>query len=66
MDEISKRKHINDRDIVKMLRLRTKVLLHMWSYDFHDTTLSTEWQQRHMIKNIPAYDVQAGQNWCLT
>ena len=31
------------------LRVRAKVLLHVWSYDFYDTTLSTEYQRRHMI-----------------
>ena len=29
------------------LRLCAKVLLHVWSYDFYDMTLSTEEQQRH-------------------
>ena len=31
------------------LRKRAKVLLHVYSYDFYDTTLSTEKQHRHMI-----------------
>ena len=31
-------------------RVCTKVLLHVWSYDFHDTTSSTEYQRRHIIK----------------
>ena len=31
------------------LRLRAKVLLHVWSYDFYDTTLSIEYHWRHMI-----------------
>ena len=31
------------------LRLRAEVLLHMWSYDFYDMTLSIEHQRRHMI-----------------
>ena len=32
------------------LRIPAKVLLHVWSYDFYDMTLSTGKQQRHMIK----------------
>ena len=32
-----------------MLRIPAKVLLHVWSYDFYDMTLSTGKQQRHMI-----------------
>ena len=28
---------------------RTKVLIHVWSYDFYDMTLSTGKQRRHMI-----------------
>ena len=31
------------------LRIPTKVLLHVWSYDFYDMTLSTGKQRRHMI-----------------
>ena len=31
------------------LRVPAKVLLHVWSYDFNDTTLSTELQRRHII-----------------
>ena len=31
------------------LRIRVKVLLHVWSYDFYDMTLSTEKQRRRMI-----------------
>ena len=33
-----------------MLRVRAKVWLHVWSYDFYDMTLPTEKQRRHMIK----------------
>ena len=36
------------RTLSMTLRIRTKVLLHVWSYDFYDTTLSTEKQRRHM------------------
>ena len=35
-----------------MLRVRAKVLLHAWSYDFYDTTLSTEKQRCHIIKFV--------------
>ena len=31
------------------LCVRAKVLFHVWSYDFYDTTLSTELQRRHVI-----------------
>ena len=34
------------------LRIPAKVLLHVWSYDFYDMTLSTGKQRRHMIKNL--------------
>ena len=34
------------------LRITAKVLLHVWSYDFYDMTLSTGKQRRHMIKNV--------------
>ena len=37
---ISRRKHIVMLSMT--LRKRAKVLLHVWSYDFYDTTLSTE------------------------
>ena len=31
------------------LRILAKVLIHVWSYDFYDMTLSTGKQRRHMI-----------------
>ena len=31
------------------LRIPAKLLLHVWSYDFYDMTLSTGKQRRHMI-----------------
>ena len=31
-------------------RIPVKVLIHVWSYDFYDMTLSTGKQRRHMIK----------------
>ena len=31
------------------LCIPAKVLIHMWSYDFYDMTLSTGKQRRHMI-----------------
>ena len=34
------------------LRVRAKVLLHVWSYDFYGMTLSTELQRRHVINII--------------
>ena len=33
------------------LHIPAKVLIHVWSYDFYDMTLSTGKQRRHMIKN---------------
>ena len=32
------------------LRVRTKVLLHVWPYNFYDTTLSTEEQRCHIYR----------------
>ena len=40
------------------LRIPAKVLIHVWSYDFYDMTLSTGKQRRHMInvnKNCDGY-----------
>ena len=34
------------------LSIPAKVLLHVWSYDFYDMTLSTGKQRRHMIKSF--------------
>ena len=31
------------------LRIPAEVLLHVWSYDFYDMTLSTGKERRHMI-----------------
>ena len=36
------------------LRVRAKVLLHVWSYDFYDMTLTTESQRHYMISKITA------------
>ena len=36
------RKRIVDTDVVNDVSLRAKVLLHVWSYDLYDMTLSTE------------------------
>ena len=35
-----------------MLRIPAKVLIHVWSYNFYDMTLSTGKQRRHMINCI--------------
>ena len=43
------RKCMVDMDVVMTLLVPTKVLLHVWSYDIYDTTLSTAYQLRHMI-----------------
>ena len=40
IDNISSSKRIVDTDIV--YDVRAKVLLHVWSYEFYDKTLSTE------------------------
>ena len=43
MNIILVRKHIVDTDVVNEVTCsRKKMLLHVWSYDFYDTTLSTE------------------------
>ena len=34
------------------LRIPAKVLIHVWSYDFYDMTLSTGKQRRHMINFV--------------
>ena len=34
------------------LRIPAKVLLHVWSYDFYDMTLSTGKRRRHMIMYV--------------
>ena len=36
------------------LRIPAKVLIHVWSYDFYDMTLSTGKLRRHMI-NLPIW-----------
>ena len=42
------------------LHIPAKVLIHVWSYDFYDMTLSTGKQRRHMIsinnKNVEVED----------
>ena len=37
------------------LLIPAKVLLHVWSYDFYDMTLSAGKQRRHMIKQLKSY-----------
>ena len=34
------------------LHIPAKVLIHVWSYDFYDMTLSTGKQRRHMIRLV--------------
>ena len=41
------------------LRIRAKVLFHVWSYDFYDMTLSTEYQRRHFIKSMPPFSIES-------
>ena len=53
MNIISIRKHLLTQTLSMTLLVHTKVLLHVWSYDFYDSTLSTELQRRHMIKLFP-------------
>ena len=36
-------------DGIITLRGSNQVLCNVWSYDFYDMTLATEWQRRHMI-----------------
>ena len=52
------------------LRIPAKVLIHVWSYDFYDMTLSTRKQRRHMIKpgtlcTVIAYDTLNGNCVCV-
>ena len=42
MNIMSIRKRIVDTDVLITLRVRAKVLLHVWAYDFYDLALSTE------------------------
>ena len=42
MNAISIRERIVDTDVVNDVRIRAKVLLHVWNYEFYDMTLSTE------------------------
>ena len=37
------------------LRASNQVLCNVWSYDFYDMTLATEYQRRHMIKENKTY-----------
>ena len=41
-------------DVVNDVTYPAKVLLHVWSYDFYDMTLSTGKQRRHMINKYIA------------
>ena len=40
------------------LRIPAKVLLHVWSYDSYDMTLSTGKQRRHMINSVSEEEVK--------
>ena len=40
------------------LRIPAKVLIHVWSYDFYDMTLSTGKQRRHMINVNISNEIQ--------
>ena len=42
------------------LRIPAKVLLHVWSYDFYDMTLSTGKQRRHMINTFSTWLFELG------
>ena len=50
------------------LRIPAKVLLHVWSYDFYDMTLSTGKQRCHMINvnvNIFSGDTECTKLHCI-
>ena len=51
----SVRKHSVDTDITNEVRSLRQVLLHVWSYNLYDITLSTKKQQRHLIKLLTVY-----------
>ena len=44
------------------LRVRAKVLLHVWSYDFYDRALSTELWRRHNDKTF-CYTLLNNKKW---
>ena len=48
MRTILNRKRNADMDVVNDV-MYVNVLLHMWSYNFYDTTLSTKYKRCHMI-----------------
>ena len=43
-----------------MLRIPAKVLIHVWSYDFYDMTLSTGKQRRQMINATSTKIIKSG------
>ena len=47
------------------LRNPAKVLLHVWSYDFYDMTLSTGKQPRHMINIFIIWQVMKYREICI-
>ena len=44
------------------LRIPAKVLLHVWSYDFYDMTLSTGKQRRHLRNEFNFFGVHGAMN----
>ena len=52
MKNISTGKRIVGMDIINDVMLRAKVLLHVWSYHFYDTTLSTDSNMTLMFSPI--------------
>ena len=42
-------------DVNNDVRIPAKVLIHVWSYDFYDMTLSTGKQRRHMLSANTTY-----------
>ena len=52
MNFVSIRERIVDTNVVSdVTRTRLK-LLHVWSYEFYDTMVSTEYLQRHSINGL--------------
>ena len=52
-EQIFNKKAQFTRTLSMTLRIRAKVLLHVWSYDISDMMLSTEYKRCHMKKRFP-------------
>ena len=55
---LSKGAIFQKENVLLIRTMPVKVLLHVWSYGFYDTTLSTEYQRRHMMKLFVGHNIQ--------